>query len=140
MLLKEYLGQDYKNWQAGILATEISSRALEIAMKAEYSSDRLKLMPENLLKKYFKNNSNDSFQVVDEVKKEVVYRRFSLMNPNFPFKKNFDIIFCRNVMIYFDDQTKEELVKKFYNKLNHNGYFSSDMMNQLTKRNLVIII
>lgn len=58
----------------------------------------------------------------DNLKKEVIFRRFNLMEPVFPFKKQFQVIFCRNVMIYFDGPTKRKLINKFYNKTVPGGY------------------
>ena len=121
MLMKEVLGNDYKNWDAGILATDISERALKIAKNGIYSKDRLDNLPKRL-KKYFKKVNDEEFEISEDVKKEIVYRRFNLMNKKFPFKKPFDIIFCRNVMIYFDLKTRTELANKFYQFTYSGGY------------------
>ena len=59
--------------------------------------------------------------VTDELKKEVLFRQFNLMNP-FPFKKKMHVVFLRNVMIYFDGPTKQELVRKVYDCLEPGGY------------------
>ena len=61
------------------------------------------------------------YRVTDELKKEVVFRQFNLMDP-FPFKKKMHTIFLRNVMIYFDEKTKEQLVQKVYDALEPGGY------------------
>ncbi len=60
--------------------------------------------------------------VDDKVKNMVKLAYLNLMDPYFPFKKKFHIIFCRNVMIYFDAQTKDNLVEKYYNALEPGGY------------------
>ena len=60
--------------------------------------------------------------VVDRIRNEVIYRKFNLMESTFPFKKKFHVIFCRNVMIYFDAQTKQSLVNKFYESMEYGGY------------------
>ncbi len=121
MLMKEALGASYSDFTAGILATDISEKALDIARAGKYSSYRMKSMPEHLKKKYFKKIGDD-WHVIDSVKSEVTYRRFNLMNDVFPFKKAFDSIFCRNVMIYFDEQTRIALVQKFYDISAHSAY------------------
>ena len=121
-LLYETLGLSYKEWQAGILATDISSRALEFAENGIYSSDRLRLLPKNYLNRFFNKIDSENYKIKDSIKEEVTFRRFNLMNENFPFKKKFDIIFCRNVMIYFDELTKKALVNKFADCLNDKGY------------------
>lgn len=60
--------------------------------------------------------------VCDKVRKEVTYRRFNLMNTTFPFKKPFQMIFCRNVMIYFDQPTREALVGRYHKHTEPGGY------------------
>ena len=61
--------------------------------------------------------------VTDNIKKDVVFRRFNLIQPYFRFKRKFDIVFCRNVMIYFDQETKNSLTDRLYtNGLNPGGY------------------
>ena len=123
MLMMEYLGTDYHKWDAGILATDISDRALGIARQGVYATERVIQLPEALRRKYFSAVGADKMAVVDKVKKEVTFRRFNLMNNRFPFKKPFQIIFCRNVMIYFDQPTREALVKRFHQFTEPGGYF-----------------
>jgi chemotaxis protein methyltransferase CheR len=122
MLMMEYFGKDYSRYQAGILATDISEKALNLAMKGCYNFDKIHNLPENLTKKYFHKIKDDEWEVNETVKKEVTYRRFNLMNETFPFRKQFDAIFCRNVMIYFDETTRETLVQKLYDLTVPNGY------------------
>lgn len=122
MLMKEVLGIDYRNWDAGILATDISDRALKIAKQGIYPAGRLDTLPPKLKSKYFRKISDEEYEVTDDVKKEVTYRRFNLMNKVFPFKKPFDIIFCRNVMIYFDADTRADLCNRFHGVQYPNAY------------------
>lgn len=121
MLMREFFGQAFSHWDAGCLATDISDRALKIAIEGKYSSERLDGLDPKY-KKYFNRMPNGDFEIVPELKKDVLYRRFNLMNDIFPFSGKFDVIFCRNVMIYFDDPTKERLVNKFYSLLKDGGY------------------
>jgi chemotaxis protein methyltransferase CheR len=122
MLMMEYLGADYKNWNAGILATDISDRALSAAREGVYDQDRVEQLPANLRAKYFTTAANGKLAVRDEVKREATYRRFNLMNTSFPFKNPFQIIFCRNVMIYFDQPTRDALVARFHKHTEPGGY------------------
>ena len=122
MLMMEYLGADYRNWDAGILATDISDRALSVARSGVYAQERVEQLPPNLRKKYFTTSGDGQLRVRDEVKCEVTYRRFNLMNASFPFKKPFQIIFCRNVMIYFDQPTRDALVARFHHHTESGGY------------------
>jgi chemotaxis protein methyltransferase CheR len=113
MLMMEYFGYDYSNWSAGLLATDISTDALTKAVRGEYPQERLRDLPPDLLRKYFKKTPEGTYKVSENLKKEIVFRRFNLMSDVFPFKKPFDVIFCRNVMIYFDKPTRDNLVRKF---------------------------
>ncbi len=122
MLLFEYFGTRYGSWDAGVLATDISHQILAEAMAGIYDADRVKLMPAPFLQKYFDRLPDGRFRVKDAVRKEVVYRKFNLMNKSLPFKKPFQCIFCRNVMIYFDQQTRDELVKRFHRFIEPGGY------------------
>ena len=74
----------------------------------------LKDVPSQWVSKYFKRLPNGQYQVCDQIRAEVIFRPLNLMEP-FPFRKPMDLIFCRNVMIYFDAPTKQQLVQKFYN-------------------------
>jgi chemotaxis protein methyltransferase CheR len=122
ILLLQYFGENYGEWQAGLLATDISAKALETARKGVYPAEALEKLPGPLKRNYFRNMSSGAFAVTDAVKKEVTFRRFNLMNGRFPFKKPFHVIFCRNVMIYFDQPTRDALVRRFYDNLVPGGY------------------
>lgn len=122
MLMMEYLGREYGLWDGGILATDISEKALKFAREAVYPEDRAKELPNQLKSKYFTQLADGQLAVKDSVKKEVVFRKFNLKNHVFPFKKPFQIIFCRNVMIYFDRQTRDKLLQQFYGVTEQGGY------------------
>ena len=122
ILLQEFFGANYGRWQAGLLATDISLRALASAKAGIYSSDRLAALPHEWRGKYFRQIGADQWQVSDKLRQEATIRRLNLMNPRFPFKQPFQIIFCRNVMIYFDQPTRDNLVRKFHQHLEPGGY------------------
>ena len=119
--LLEYFGADYKNWNCGLLATDVSEQALAAAIGGIYVPARLQGVPPVILNKYFRKVP-DGYAVTDQLKKEVTYRNFNLMNKTLPFKKKFDCIWCRNVMIYFDTPTKHELVNRMYESTVNGGY------------------
>lgn len=123
MLLREFFGNQYAQWDGGILATDISSRVLDIARRGVYPEDRVRNLPEHLRRKYFRALPDGQFEVIEELRQEATFRRFNLMNDVFPFKKPFHVIFCRNVMIYFDDPTRKNLVAKFHRHTVAGGYF-----------------
>jgi len=102
-----------------ILATDISKETLQTAMKGTYSPSIKKNISPYYLSKYFLRDGIN-FSIKDEIKNKVVFRQFNLIDL-FPFKRKFDIIFCRNVMIYFSDNIIEDLLNKFYKTLVENG-------------------
>ena len=122
MLVREVLGSDYGHWDAGVLATDISSRALGKAERGVYPDNQVANLPETLKRKYLRRISGEEWEVVQELRNEATFRRFNLMNEVFPFKKPFHIIFCRNVMIYFDSETRDRLCARFHRVLMPNGY------------------
>lgn len=114
MFMTDYFRNSKKNWNIDLLATDISTTVLTKASKGIYTNDQVKPLDEKWKKNYFKQYDANNVIVTDEIKNKVIYRKFNLMEPNFPFKKKFHVIFCRNVMIYFDNKTRDALVNKFY--------------------------
>lgn len=121
MILKDFFGVEHKVWDTTVLATDISTRVLQHAARGVYLKEQIEPLPPNWKKRYFKQCSDEEFKVTDELKKEVIFRQFNLMNP-FPFKKRFHVVFLRNVMIYFEDDTKYKLVQKIYDYMEPGGY------------------
>lgn len=109
-------------WDTKILATDISQKALQTAEKGEYNDDCLVNVPADWKRNYFYRHSNGKWEVKKIIQNEVIFRRLNLIENQFPFKKKFHVIFCRNVMIYFNQQTKAELIKKFYEATAEGGY------------------
>ncbi len=122
MLMQEFFGSEYGRWDAGILATDISDRVLAICREGIYPEERMNALPDGLKRKYFTPAGPGRWQVKDALRREATFRRFNLMNERFPFKKPFQIIFCRNVMIYFDQPTRDALVRRFHQHTEPGGY------------------
>jgi len=120
MILQDYFGN--KGWNTDILATDISSQILDKAVHSVYPNDRVATVPETWRKKYFQKFDDHNSVVMDSVKKNIIYRRFNLMEPEYRFKKKMHVIFCRNVMIYFDNDTRDKVVQKFYDATAPGGY------------------
>jgi len=116
MVLKETLPQTIK---IKILATDISNRVLKVANEGVYPKDIKNEIDPFYLEKYFSRLQND-YKVNDEIKNLVTFRQFNLMNP-FPFSGHFDIIFCRNVMIYFNLDTQKQMLENINNCLAPGG-------------------
>lgn len=119
MTMKDYFGRN-SGWDYRMLATDISMHVLESAQAGVYSAESLKNLPASWENLYF-SKSGETYLLSDEVKREVIFKRLNLME-DFHFQNQFDLIFCRNVMIYFRQETKNELVRKFYNVLKPGGY------------------
>lgn len=122
MVIADFFGTEKLLWDTRILATDISQKVLEAAQKGIYSQDQLVQIPQHWKKNYFRELDPEHSQVVERIRNDVIFRSFNLMNPLFPFKKKFQVIFCRNVMIYFDAATRRELVRKFYDFTEPGGY------------------
>ena len=122
MVIDQYFGAKKGMWDTTILATDISQNVLGKAKAAIYPESNLKDLSPLWRQKYFESQPDGNYQVCQKIKKEVIFRTLNLMDP-FVFKKPFDIIFCRNVMIYFDAETTDRLVDKFYNVTAPGGYF-----------------
>ncbi len=122
ILLKEHFAKKGVRWDTRILATDISQKALEKAKKGIYSAESLNDMPKEWVEKYFIPSKDKNFYTVsNEIRQNVIFKTFNLMDA-ISFKKKFDVIFCRNVMIYFDKTTRDNLVNRFYDATNKGGY------------------
>jgi len=122
MIMADYFGQNRGLWDTKILATDISTKVLNIAKAGIYQNEQLESLPGNWRQSYFKKLDKEKSAVADSIKNETIFRIFNLMNDIFPFKKKFHVIFCRNVMIYFDNRTKADLINKFYENTEQGGY------------------
>ncbi|MCL1903584.1 MAG: protein-glutamate O-methyltransferase CheR [Oscillospiraceae bacterium] len=122
MQLLEYFKGRASMWNLSTLATDISQKVLDMAKTAIYSADSMKNLPESWKKTYFTPEANNCFKVSPEVTKRVEFKAFNLMD-NIPYKiYPFDLIFCRNVMIYFELEVKIALVNRLYDVLRPGGY------------------
>ncbi len=117
--------KDRPGWDIKLLATDLDTEVLTHASQGVYSADRVEPVPKALLTKYFhkvQRNGETHYRVSSTLREMIVFRRFNLHTPVFPFKIELDFIFCRNVMIYFGNEDKLELLKKFHKVLKPAGY------------------
>lgn len=122
MLLMEFFGLEHGAWDTQVLATDISTDVLRRAMEGNYTAEQIEPLPENWKRRFFRKMPNqDMYHVTDELKKEVLFRKFNLMD-TFPFRKRLHVVFLRNVMIYFDEKTKQNLIQKIYDVMEPGGY------------------
>ncbi|HPJ95687.1 MAG TPA: protein-glutamate O-methyltransferase [Syntrophales bacterium] len=135
IIVKEILGD--KNQAVSILATDISTRVLQTAIRGVFPKERMKNVPDAIIRKYFQYGSgkwSGFFQVKKEIRDMVRFLRFNLMESP-PANFVSDVIFCRNVMIYFDKSTQEMLVNRIHQILNKGGYFFVGHSESLTGLN-----
>lgn len=121
MYLKEFFGSQASAWDTRILATDISQQILSTARNPIYQKESLERLPALWKQRYFVEEKGGAYTIAPSIKQNVIFRTFNLMEP-IRFKRPFDLIFCRNVMIYFDQTTKNELVRRFYHATVPGGY------------------
>jgi chemotaxis protein methyltransferase CheR len=107
-----------------ILATDISSRVLDHGRRGVYAGQRLEGVDPQLRRRYFEEHRNGSvhFEAAVSLKRQIVFKRLNLAQPPYPMSGPFDIVFCRNVMIYFDSATREPLLREIHRLLRPGGF------------------
>ena len=112
-----------RDWQVEIMGSDINQRVLHTARKGVYKKGSHRATPPQMLKKYFTDEGKGDYRINDAVRRLV---SFSFVNLLDPFKtsliRDLDIIFCRNVIIYFDREAKKKVIGTFYGKLREGGY------------------
>ena len=110
-------------WDVEIIASDIDTEMLRKAKEGIYSTRSIQHIPSPLLKKYFQKISDGSYQISEDLRNSVEFTRVNLNDPNDvkPYR-NFDIIFCRNLLIYFDDLSRRNAAVVFFDALNPGGY------------------
>ncbi len=122
MILSDYFESCGKKPNFVVLASDISHQVLRSALLGIYSEQALKEVPAAWRQKYFQRLDSGDYQVCQAIKDKVTFRVFNLMD-SFCFTAPFEIIFCRNVMIYFEKQKTDELIRKFCKWTATGGYF-----------------
>jgi chemotaxis protein methyltransferase CheR len=121
IIIKEMLEQD--DWLVDILATDINTRVVNFARKAVYESRAVKDVPQEYLENWFESYSSGKYTVSPVIKKMCSFEILNLMDRKSLRKiTNVDFIFCRNVLIYFDNDSRKQVVSNFYDILNPGGY------------------
>jgi len=124
IVLSEFFSQGYRS-PFSIIATDISTRVLQLAAQATYSEEIIQPVPPDLRQKYLlrgKGSRVGSYRVVPELRKKINFRHLNFMEGAFAISEPVYVIFCRNVIIYFNQQTQIELFKKFFTLLKSGGY------------------
>ena len=141
MVLNEYALQN-RPFRFEIMATDISIRVLRSAKLAIYDMERVAPVPDVLKRKYLlrsKDKTKKVVRIVPELRDFVQFRHLNFMDHDFGIKEQFDIIFCRNVIIYFDRETQERLLRKFCGHLGPGGYVYMGHSETLNGMNLPLV-
>ena len=119
----------------GLLASDISLHALQEASKGEYAASKLTELPVAYRQSYFTKVDGDTYAVKDEIKSMVLFKRLNLMADSYPLHGQFDAVFCRNVMIYFDAASREKVVNTMFRYVKPGGYFFIGHSESLKREN-----
>ncbi len=131
-----------KGWTVEILATDLNDRSVETAKAGIYGDYALRCTPDLFKRKYFSEVEEKKLQVRPEVKKLITFSRLNLQDDSrMLFMKGMDLIFCCNVLIYFDGPSKSKVIDHYFSNLNFGGYFflgtSESLLNLNDKFHLV---
>ncbi|MCV6607790.1 MAG: protein-glutamate O-methyltransferase CheR [Campylobacterales bacterium] len=136
MFLKENMA-DFRSWDIKILATDISKKVLAKAISGRYQGKDLEGMPKHYVQDHFKPVTNGvikEFQINQDLRNLITFRMFNLINGDFSmFRNHFDMIFCRNVMIYFDGESQAQLVSNFHKILGNKSLLFIGHSESLTR-------
>jgi chemotaxis protein methyltransferase CheR len=124
MVLSDYAAANH-GFKFSILASDICTQVIQTASSAVYGEDRTDTIPLSMKKKYLlrsKDRSKGLVRIVPELRSSVSFKRVNFMDDHFGINEKMDVIFCRNVVIYFDKETQARLMMKFHRQLVTGGY------------------
>ncbi len=124
MVLQDF-AEENSRFSYRILATDISTQVLERGMKAIYTEDRVTPVPDAMKRKYLlrsKDRESRLVRIKPLLRRNVMFHRLNLMSEEFGIRDRFEVIFCRNVIIYFERETQAKLLRKLYHQLRPGGY------------------
>ena len=124
MTLHEYFGSNYDRYDIKVLASDIDTNVLAHGRAGIYREESVDPIQDNILRKYFLKGTGDKdglYKVKDILKKNLFFRQLNFKDEDFDIHTQFDLIFCRNVIIYFDKEFQKELFNKFHRYLKEDG-------------------
>ena len=141
MVVSDFM-ENNRNMDYSILGTDISSRILQKAYDAVYTEERVVNIPMELKKKYFlrsKDRVKPTVRLIPEIRKKASYMRLNFMDESYPIQEKFDVIFCRNVLIYFDRETQQNVINRLCTHLKTGGYFFLGHSESITGMNVPLV-
>jgi chemotaxis protein methyltransferase CheR len=125
MMFEEFLSQSKTRiFDYSIFATDISTDMLQIAFRAVYKSETVQPVPNLFKYKYLMRNIHNQglYRIIPEIRAKILFRRLNLISDDYNIQKKMDLIFCRNVLIYFDRVKQEKIIKNISRYLKKGGY------------------
>jgi chemotaxis protein methyltransferase CheR len=122
IVLREFFGDRLDSLDLGVLASDVSLSVLAAAGEGRYPANRLQEVPPRLLAKYFRSAGEENYEIARSLRKHILFKKLNLIGDSYPFKGSFDFVFCRNVMIYFDEPTRKKLVETLFRYVKPGGY------------------
>ncbi len=123
LIIKEKLQPRFPSVKFDIIGTDINTQVIEVARRGVYRDYSIRSTPKHFLEKYFTREA-DSFIISEEIRNAVEFRQLNLFDRDaMKLMKDFDVVFAANVLIYFDFNSKQNVVSSVYNSLNKGGYF-----------------
>lgn len=141
MVLNDF-SEKYANFDYNIFATDISGKALNTAITAVYTHEKVSPVPYTFKKKYLlksRDVQKKTVRIIPELRTKVDFRRFNFLDGEINYAPNFNVVFCRNVLIYFDRPTQEKVILKLCSKLETGGYLFLGHSESISNMNLPLI-
>lgn len=111
----------FKALEYEILATDLSTKVLKKAKEGIYTAEQIKSIDPSTLKQFFTHDADsNTYKIIDKVKKNIRFDHLNLIKDKYP--SNMDFVFCRNVIIYFDRQTKDKVIGGYHKSLKDGGF------------------
>ena len=116
-------GDWWRGWEVEILGSDINQRVLHAARRGVYKRNAHRATSPEMLRRYFLDDDKGDFRIIDRVKELISFSYVNLLDPyKSSLIRDLDVIFCRNVIIYFDKEAKRKVIESFYEKLREGGY------------------
>jgi len=141
MVLNEF-SEKFSNFDYNIFATDISGKALNAAIIAVYSQEKVSPVPYTFKKKYLlksKDEQKRTVRIIPGLRAKVNFDRFNFLDGQVNYAQNFNVIFCRNVLIYFDRPTQEKVILKLCSKLEPGGYLFLGHSESISNMNFPLV-